>query len=51
MDENWEDDDGARLQNIVHFLEYIDPALSSIDPVSWMRPEKKRMPGRGPSGA
>ena len=37
MNENWEDNDGARLQDIVHFLKDINAALSSVDLVSWMR--------------
>ena len=39
MNENWEDKDSARLQNIVHFLKDIKDLLSSMDAVSWMRPD------------
>ena len=41
MDENWEDNDSAHLQNIVHFLKDIKAALSSMDVVSWMRPDAR----------
>jgi hypothetical protein len=41
MHENWEDNDSARLQNIVHFLKGINAALSSMDLVSWMRPDTR----------
>ena len=41
MDENLEDKDSARLQNIVHFLKDIKTALSSMDVVSWMRPDTR----------
>ena len=33
MNENWEDNDSAWLQNIVHFLKVIKAALSSMDVV------------------
>jgi hypothetical protein len=39
MNENWEDNDSARLQNIVQFLKDIKDSLSSMDAVSWMRPD------------
>jgi hypothetical protein len=39
MNENVEDNDSARLQNIVHFLKDIKDSLSSMDAVSWMRPD------------
>jgi hypothetical protein len=39
MNENWEDNDSARLQNIVHFLKDIKDSISSMDAVSWMRPD------------
>ena len=41
MNENWEDNDSAHLQNIVHFLKDIKAALSSMDAVSWMRPDTR----------
>jgi uncharacterized protein DUF6535 len=41
MHENWEDNDSARLQNIVHFLKDIKAALSSMDVVPWMRPDAR----------
>ena len=36
INENWEDNDSARLQNVVHFLKNIKGLLSSMDAVSWM---------------
>ncbi len=41
MDENREDNDSLRLQNIVYFLKDIKTALSSMDAVSWMRPDAR----------
>ena len=41
MDENREDEDSTRLQNIVYFLRDIKDALSSMDAVSWMRPDTR----------
>ena len=41
INEIWEDNDSARLQNIVHFLKDIQAALSSMDAVSWMRPDTR----------
>ena len=41
MDENREDEDSVRLQNIVHFLRDIKDTLSSMDAVSWMRPDTR----------
>jgi len=43
MNENWEDNDSARLQNIVQFLKDIKAALSSMDVVSWMRPNTREV--------
>ena len=39
MNENVEDNDSARLKNIVYFLKDIKDSLSSMDAVSWMRPD------------
>lgn len=46
MDENWEVNDSAHLQNIVHFLEDINAALLSMDVVSWMHPDARERPYR-----
>ena len=43
LNENREDDDSTRLQNIVHFLKDIKVALSSMDAVSWMRPDTREV--------
>jgi hypothetical protein len=43
LNENWEDNDSARLQNIVHFLKDIKDLLSSMDAVSWMRPDASKV--------
>ncbi|KAF8492556.1 hypothetical protein F5888DRAFT_890509 [Russula emetica] len=43
LNENWEDNDSAHLQNIVHFLKDIKEALSSMDAVPWMRPDTREV--------
>ena len=43
MTENSDDKDSARLQNIVYFLKDIKAALSSMDAVSWMRPDTREV--------
>ena len=43
LNDNREDNDSARLQNVVHFLKDIKAALSSMDAVSWMRPDTREV--------